>query len=86
MGPYYDHMGGWGWAGMAVIWLLFLALLVLAAVLVGRAGRRAPDDRPAAGRPPAEQILAERFARGEIDEEEYHRRSTALRTDHATSR
>ncbi|WP_211266209.1 SHOCT domain-containing protein, partial [Streptomyces catenulae] len=32
------------------------------------------------GRPlPAEQILAERYARGEIDEEEYHRRLTTLR-------
>jgi len=33
----------------------------------------------AADRPTAEQVLAERFARGEIDEEEYRRRLDTLR-------
>jgi len=29
--------------------------------------------------PPPERLLAERFARGEIDEDEYHQRLTSLR-------
>jgi putative membrane protein len=32
----------------------------------------------AGGRPSAEQLLAERFARGEIDEEEYRHRRDVL--------
>ncbi|WP_443079907.1 SHOCT domain-containing protein [Streptomyces sp. P9-A4] len=40
-----------------------------------------PGERPSGSRPAtsAEQILGERLARGEIDEEEYRRRLTALR-------
>ena len=30
---------------------------------------------------PPEQILAERFARGEIDEDEFHQRLTVLRAE-----
>ena len=30
---------------------------------------------------PPEQILAERFARGEIDEDEFHQRMTVLRAE-----
>lgn len=30
--------------------------------------------------PTPEQLLAERFARGEVDEQEYHRRLDTLRT------
>ncbi|MFD4600403.1 SHOCT domain-containing protein [Streptomyces sp. NPDC058464] len=42
----------------------------------GHPGWSAP---PAPGSPGAEQILAERYARGEIDEEEYLRRLDILR-------
>ncbi|MFC6879940.1 MULTISPECIES: SHOCT domain-containing protein [Actinomadura] len=40
------------------------------------AGPTAPKDDPLSG---ARTILAERFARGEIDEDEYHLRMSALR-------
>jgi putative membrane protein len=40
--------------------------------------RRGGDSRPE--RPDPERILAERFATGEIDEEEYHRRLQTLRS------
>lgn len=75
----YGHMNGWGWAAMTFGWLLLLALLVLVGVLVARLGRRSPGDGQPPGRPSAEQILAERYARGEIDDEEYRRRLTTLR-------
>ncbi len=38
-----------------------------------------PGSPPAPSPVPAEQILAERFARGEIDEDEYWQRMTTLR-------
>jgi putative membrane protein len=41
-----------------------------------RAGR---EERPASYRS-AEQVLAERFARGEIDEDEYARRRESLKS------
>ena len=50
----------------------------------GYAGGTGPDGPPgtAPGQAPAaaEQILSERFARGEIDEEEYRRRLATLRS------
>jgi putative membrane protein len=69
-----DHMGtGWWWV-MGIGWLVFLALIVVLAVVLvrgftSRAARGSADD-----------ILAERFARGEIDEDEYRRRQSALRS------
>jgi putative membrane protein len=45
--------------------------------------RRPGDSRPE--RPDPERILAERYARGEIDEEEYHRRLQTLRSTNGRS-
>ncbi len=77
---YFDdgHMSGWGFAFMGLGTLLFWALLIGGAILLFRTLRttgygRAPD------RPDAERLLAERYARGEIDEEEYRRRLSVLR-------
>ncbi len=75
--------GGLGWIGT----LLFLALLVLGIVYLWRAldtGRHptAQRDAPHASQPPtsdpALQILRERYARGEIDKEEFDRRKEGL--------
>jgi putative membrane protein len=83
---YYGHgMGGWGWFAMSVGMLLFWALLITAAVLLFRAlslgsERTHAPGSPGEPGPSPEQILAERFARGEIDEEEYRRRLSVLRT------
>jgi putative membrane protein len=85
MGWYdWDHMGGWGWAATTVSSLLFLGLIALIAWLVVRAVRR-PGDGPSraartAGQETAERLLADRFARGEIDEDEYRGRLATLRT------
>ena len=68
-----DHMGrGWWWV-MGIGWLIFLAVLVVLAVVLVRGFT---SDR---ARGSADDILAERFARGEIDEDEYRRRRSALR-------
>ncbi|MEY2225541.1 MULTISPECIES: SHOCT domain-containing protein [Streptomyces] len=77
---WYDHgMGGWGWVAVS-LGILLAVLAVAAVVLLLRSVDRfppGPSQPPAA--PSAEQVLAERFARGEIDEEEYERRLTELR-------
>ena len=71
MWPYMGLMGWW----MVVGSLLGLAVLILfvwvvARAAAGSAGRL--DETP-------EQILKRRYARGEIDREEYDRRLTHLR-------
>ncbi|MFE7540156.1 SHOCT domain-containing protein [Streptomyces platensis] len=80
---YGRHGGGWAWLAMSISIFLFLALLFVIALLIVRAlGHSAParGEPPAhRGGPNAEQILAERYARGEIDEEEYRRRLATLR-------
>ncbi|GGP36930.1 SHOCT domain-containing protein [Streptomyces abikoensis] len=83
---WYDHgVGGWGLFAMAVSMILFWVLIITAVVLLFRAlarpsrGGPYPDWRRGQAPTNAEQILAERYARGEIDEEEYARRLATLR-------
>ncbi|MFF7236680.1 SHOCT domain-containing protein [Streptomyces collinus] len=67
-------VGGWGWFAMAAGMIFFWAVIIALGVLLYRAWARPggssdrADNRPL--EPPPEQILAERFARGEIDEDE----------------
>lgn len=87
---YWGHMNGWGIAFMVVQMLLFWGLIVTGIVLVVRyvSGERRPAAPPPPPPPPdsqAELLLAGRYARGEIDDEEYQRRLTVLRT-HSASR
>jgi putative membrane protein len=79
---WYDHdMSGWGWFGVSAGMILFWALLVTAAVLFFRTQGRAPEHMHShlPERPAPERLLAERFARGEVDEEEYRRALEVLR-------
>jgi putative membrane protein len=68
---YGPGMGGWGMTFMIIANLVFWGLLIFVAVLVARYVR----EGKIASAPPAEaspqQIAAQRFARGEITEEEY---------------
>ncbi|MGW7381790.1 SHOCT domain-containing protein [Streptomyces sp. NPDC054794] len=79
----YDHdVGGWGWFAMSAGMILFWALIIILGALLYRALARPGESSNSASARPAgpspEQVLAERFARGEIDEDEYHRRLTVL--------
>lgn len=77
---YGNGMNGWGWFAMAAGMVLFWGLLITVVVLIFRTLDRSAG-RPARPGPAApEQILGERLARGEIDEEEYRRRLSALRS------
>lgn len=75
----WGYGSGWGFALMTMSMVLFWGLVIGAIVLIVRATGRAPglSPPPAAG-PGPQQILAERFARGEIDEQEYHSRLATL--------
>lgn len=79
MGWYGHGMSGWGFALMALITVALWGALVIAAVALVRSmagGERRPDTGPQ--RPTPQEILADRLARGEIDEEDYRRRLQAL--------
>ena len=67
-------MSGWGWLLMTLGLLRFWALVaVLALALLRHPGQ--PDQQP---QPGAEEIMASRLARGEIDAEEYRQRLQTL--------
>jgi putative membrane protein len=78
---YGNGMGGWSWALMTVNLLLFWGLVVGAVVALARYLLRTgvPPRGPRPGSDAPERILAQRFARGEVDEEEYRRRLTVVR-------
>lgn len=79
---YGNGIGGWGYALMAIGMILFWGAVIYGIVALVRCTRRdGPQGREPAGPPAPEpgRLLAERFARGEIDEDEYHQRLTALR-------
>lgn len=85
MYPYGHDPGGWGWFAMSGGMILFWAALVTLGVLLFRPLSRLAGTGSATSAPPPrpapELVLAERFARSEIDEDEYQRRLPVLRTD-----
>ncbi len=76
-GPDWGMMHGWyggGWAGPfgMIIWLIFLVLAVAAVVWLVRAIPHAGASPPRSERRPAGlEVLDERYAKGEIQRDEY---------------
>jgi putative membrane protein len=70
------HMDDWAWWNWAVMTMVMFGLWGLIAWLVVLAVRPARRQAPP---PRAEEILAERFAAGEIDDAEYRRRLDVIR-------
>ncbi len=68
-------LSGWGWVGLVVNLVFWVGLLVGLTLLVVRALRRAPAHAVAvsyaSGQPTAQEILQARYARGEINREQY---------------
>jgi putative membrane protein len=79
-----DDMMRWNHDGTGTHWwfvvglVLVLLLIGLVVALLVRTGA-APEHPVAPQRSAAEELLAERLARGEIDPDEYRERLTALR-------
>ena len=74
---YGPGMTGWGYALMTISMVVFWALVIFGVVALVRFFARA--DQPPTTRSTPEQLLADRFARGDIDEHEYHQRLDVLR-------
>ena len=75
MWGHYNNFSWWWFVIMPLGMLGFWALVGWVVVTVVRGERTEPSAAPR-----AESILADRFARGEIDAEEYHRRLDDLQT------
>lgn len=76
----YEYGGMHGSGLMVLLMLVFLGLLAALVVWLVRSSR-AGDSIPVArrpGSPSPEDVLAQRYARGEIDDEEFERRRAAL--------
>ena len=78
---YGSGMGAWGYALMAISMVLFWGVLIVIVVALiryfGRGGQQeAGQTEPSS----PERLLAERFARGEINDEEYQSRLASLRS------
>lgn len=73
----YGHMtlGGWWW--MTLLWVVIIATTVFLVVRAQSADRGRDPGAPTT-RPNPQELLAERYARGQIDEDEFRRRRDVL--------
>lgn len=72
-----NGMDGWGYGLMTVSMVLFWGLVIYGVIAMARYLGR--EDRSVSARLTPEQVLAERFAHGQIDEHEYRQRLDVLR-------
>jgi putative membrane protein len=75
---YGPGMNGWALTLMIVGNVIFWGLLIIAAIAFIRYTKRGQVDSASHTAPTPQQILAQRFARGDIDEDEYTRRLQVL--------
>ena len=82
---WWSDNSGWSWIWMTLMMILFWGFIAFAVVAVVRA--LGAQDRNATARGSTrspEDVLAEHFARGDIDGDEYRRRSDELTAHHRT--
>ncbi len=87
-GNWNDGMGngGWWWIPMMILMIAFWGGLIWIGVTLVKRNHTPQLHAPGAmalapsSKPTAEDILADRLARGEIDTEEYRHRVDAIRT------
>lgn len=70
----FDGMGGWHWFGMTLFWLAPVALIALLAFGFSRWTGK-PDNKTDEA---AIDILEKRYAKGEINEQEFERMKRAI--------
>ena len=76
----WSHMGGWGGGWMWLWGLAMMALFVVLIVWLVRAGTGGwQGQRPSDPTDRAREVLAERYAKGELTTEEYRERVDQLR-------
>ena len=80
--------GGWGvgdWVAMGLMMLVFWGLLAVLVVWLVRSSSGKPGGPVQQQNPPSpDVVLADRFARGEINEDEFTRRRELLRGTQST--
>lgn len=76
----WGHMGeyGWGWGCMGLGMLLFWALLIAGIVMLLRCSRGAGHFGRRGREKSALDIVKERYARGEIEREEFEQKKRDL--------
>ena len=72
-----DHMSGWAWVFMGFGSVLLWTALIIGVVALVRYVS-GTNRLGSGGHKSAEELLAQRFARGEIDEAEYRQRLAVL--------
>ena len=77
-----NGMGWGGWLFMVLATVSFWALVAFAVVALFRGTRSDTTPHPRSGDQDASQVLDQRFARGEIDADEYRARKDVLRSAH----
>jgi putative membrane protein len=80
---WWNHNGGWGtgqWLSMGLMMVIFWGLAITLVVWLMRSARSGRSNSADSSIPTlsADQILSQRFARGEIDEPEFTERRAAL--------
>lgn len=81
-GDMMAYMGSYGWGHMlfgGLMMVLFWGIVIALAVLLVRGLTRGRDETLSQQRPTALDLLQERYARGEIDQQEYEQRRRDLR-------
>lgn len=77
----HDWNDDWGWHGMGfgwIFWILIVALIVWLVIALSRSAGGGNVGVPDESGPNAREILDERLARGEIDDQEYARKRKLL--------
>jgi len=72
-----DHMDGWGWVMMAIVLLLVVGVVAALVYALVRGSRDASSHSTRHDPSPLD-VLDHRFARGEIDEDDYKARRALL--------
>ena len=80
MTRWHDGWGPGAWIAMGFVMLVFWTIVVGAIIAIVRSDRLRDREHPPSRLHDAERILAERFARGEIDANEYKERRDVLRS------
>ena len=80
MARWHDGWGPGAWIAMGFAMLVFWTIIVGVIVAIVRSGHFHDHDHGPTRVHDAERILAERFARGEIDADEYRQRRDLLRS------
>lgn len=74
----YDMMGGWGIFMMIILLVILIVIIVYAVVKLAQGGNN--TGTTSNGRDEALEILDQRYAKGELSDEEYQQKKKILKS------